>query len=221
MFNDWKPFFESIKEKPYSKSLHRFLDEEYENFTIYPPRDMLFQAFKLTNPSTLKAVIIGQDPYHNPGQAMGLSFSVPRGMDLPPSLKNVYKEIENDVGIKMNFENGDLTPWALQGTLLLNAYLSVRAGKPLSHKREEYDLFMADVMCYLDSLPNPIVFMLWGNFAKRYETMIHNPKHLTLKASHPSPLALSHGGWFGMHLFSKANDFLIENGLVPIDWKIS
>ena len=221
MFNDWKPFFESIKEKPYSKSLHRFLDEEYENCTIYPPRDMLFQAFKLTNPSTLKAVIIGQDPYHNPGQAMGLSFSVPRGMDLPPSLKNVYKEIENDVGIKMNFENGDLTPWALQGTLLLNAYLSVRAGKPLSHKRAEYDLFMADVMCYLDSLPNPIVFMLWGNFAKRYETMIHNPKHLILKASHPSPLALSHGGWFGMRLFSKANDFLIENGLVPIDWKIS
>lgn len=221
MFNDWKPFFESIKEKPYSKSLHRFLDEEYENFTIYPPRDMLFQAFKLTNPSTLKAVIIGQDPYHNPGQAMGLSFSVPRGMDLPPSLKNVYKEIENDVGVKMNFENGDLTPWALQGTLLLNAYLSVRAGKPLSHKREEYDLFMADVMRYLDSLPNPIVFMLWGNFAKRYEAMIHNPKHLILKASHPSPLALSHGGWFGMHLFSKANDFLIENGLDPIDWKIS
>ena len=221
MFSDWKPFFESIKEKPYSKSLHHFLDEEYENFTVYPPRDMLFQAFKLTNPSTLKAVIIGQDPYHNPGQAMGLSFSVPRGMDLPPSLKNVYKEIENDVGVKMNFENGDLTPWALQGTLLLNAYLSVRAGKPLSHKREEYDLFMADVMRYLDSLPNPIVFMLWGNFAKRYEAMIHNPKHLILKASHPSPLALSHGGWFGMHLFSKANDFLIENGLDPIDWKIS
>lgn len=221
MFSDWKPFFESIKEKPYSKSLHHFLDEEYENFTVYPPRDMLFQAFKLTNPSTLKAVIIGQDPYHNPGQAMGLSFSVPRGMDLPPSLKNVYKEIENDFGVKMNFENGDLTPWALQGTLLLNAYLSVRAGKPLSHKREEYDLFMADVMRYLDSLPNPIVFMLWGNFAKRYEAMIHNPKHLILKASHPSPLALSHGGWFGMHLFSKANDFLIENGLDPIDWKIS
>ena len=221
MLSDWKVFFDSIKEKPYSKPLHEFLNEEYENFTVYPPRDMLFQAFKLTNPSTLKAVIIGQDPYSNPGQAMGLSFSVPRGIDIPPSLRNIYKEIQNDIGGTMNFENGDLTPWALQGTLLLNAYLSVRAGKPLSHKRPEYDAFMADVMRYLDTLPNPMVFMLWGNFAKRYDSFIRNPKHLILKASHPSPLALSHGGWFGMHLFSKANDFLIENGLEPIDWKIS
>lgn len=221
MLSDWKDFFDSIKDKPYAKSLHVFLDKEYENFTIYPPRDMLFQAFKLTNPDSLKVVIIGQDPYSNPGQAMGLSFSVPRGLDLPPSLRNIYKEIEKDIGISMNFENGDLTPWALQGALLLNAYLSVRAGKPLSHKCKEYDSFMAAVLSYLDTIPHPMVFMLWGNFAKRYATFVHNPKHLILKASHPSPLALSHGGWFGMHLFSKANDFLIENGLDPMNWKIS
>lgn len=220
MLADWKEFFDSVHKEPFAKKLHSFLDEEYENYTVYPPRDMLFQAFKLTSPRSLKAVIIGQDPYHNPGQAMGLSFSVPLGIDPPPSLKNIYKEIESDLGVKMDFENGDLTPWGEQGVLLLNAYLSVRASKPLSHKCPEYDAFMEATLRYIDQLDNPMVFMLWGNFAKRYETFVRNSNHLVLKASHPSPLALSHGGWFGMHLFSKANDFLISKGLEPIDWKI-
>jgi hypothetical protein len=127
MISDWKALFDSVKEKNYSKTLHAFLQDEYQNYTIYPPRDMVYQAFKLTKPSELKVVIIGQDPYHNPGQAMGLSFSVPRGIDPPPSLINVYKEIQSDLNIKMNFDNGDLTPWAEQGILLLNAYLTVRA----------------------------------------------------------------------------------------------
>ncbi len=123
VIKDWKKLFDKVAGEEYSASLHRFLDAEYEAHVIYPPRDMMFQAFKFTNPSTLKVVVIGQDPYHNPGEAMGMSFSVPRGIDIPPSLINIYKEIEKDIGCKMNFDNGDLTPWAEQGVLLLNAYL--------------------------------------------------------------------------------------------------
>lgn len=166
-------------------------------------------------------MIIGQDPYHNPGQAMGLSFSVPQGIAPPPSLINIYKEIESDVGDRMNHANGDLTPWAEQGVLLLNAYLTVREGEPLTHRRPEYESFMAETMRFLDCIDRPIVFMLWGNFAKKYAKDIHSPEHLVLSASHPSPLALSHGGWFGMHLFSQCNDFLAKNGVSPIDWTIS
>lgn len=220
MIKDWEPLFKAIGNKEYSKTLHSFLDKEYKKETIYPPRDMVFQAFKLTKPSDLKVVIIGQDPYHNPGQAMGLSFSVPRGIDPPPSLINVYKEIRNDLGLEMNFDNGDLTPWAEQGILLLNAYLTVRAHVALSHAIPEYDYFINDVMVYLESLPQPIVFMLWGNFAKKFLPLIHNPKHIPLTASHPSPMAANYGGWFGRHLFSQCNAFLMSNGSLPIDWQI-
>lgn len=220
MIQDWKTFFDSIKEKDFSKSLHDFLDEEYMNYTVYPPRDMIFQAFKLTDPNNLKVVIIGQDPYHNPGQAMGMSFSVPRGIDLPPSLINIYKEIEKDFGVKMNFDCGDLSPWAKQGVLLLNAYLTVRADSPLSHNRKEYDDFMAETMKYLDSLNQPIVFMLWGAFAKKYKKMITNKNHLILEAVHPSPLSANRGGWFDQKLFSKCNDFLESKGVESIDWQI-
>lgn len=220
MIKDWNLFFESIKNEPFAKSLKAFLDEEYENKVVYPPRDLLFNAFRLTNPLTLKAVIIGQDPYHNPGEAMGLSFSVPRGLDIPPSLRNVYKEIQNDLGIKMNMENGDLTPWAEQGVLLLNAYLSVIGGKPLSHKSPLYEEFDRRLLEYIDTLPQPIVFLLWGNFAKKFEKYIKNPNRLILKASHPSPLALSHGGFFNQHHFSRANDYLYEHNIKPISWRI-
>ena len=220
MLQDWRPLFHSISNKEYAKSLNRFLDDEYQNQTIYPPRDMVFQAFKLTSPKDLKVVIIGQDPYHNPGQAMGLSFSVPRGLPIPPSLINIYKEIEDDMGIKMNFRCGDLTPWAKQGVLLLNAYLTVRAGKPLSHKKEEYSLFIADVLNYIDTLDQPIVFLLWGTFAKNFQFFVKNPRHLVLMASHPSPMAANQGGWFHKHLFSQCNAFLLNQGVTPIDWKI-
>ncbi len=220
MLKDWKELFEKVSERPYSRSLNSFLDHEYETKTIYPPRDMMFQAFKFTSPKNIKVVIIGQDPYHNPGEAMGFSFSVPRGIDIPPSLRNIYKEIEADQKIKMNFDNGDLTPWAEQGCLLLNAYLSVEANKPLSHALKEYGLFMEDVLSYLDSLNQPMVFMLWGGFARKFKTYVKNPKHLVLEAAHPSPLSANRGGWFGNHLFTKCNDFLIENGYEPIDWKI-
>jgi uracil-DNA glycosylase len=220
MLSDWKELFGSLKDQEYSKSLRAFLDAEYAARTIYPPRDMVFQAFKLTKPSDLKVVIIGQDPYHNPGQAMGMSFSVPRGIDPPPSLINVYKEIESDLKIKMNFENGDLTPWAKQGVLLLNAYLTVRAGVPLSHKRPEYDEFIHDVMVFLNQLEQPIVFMLWGTFAKKFIPEISNPKHLILTASHPSPMAANYGGWFGNKHFSQCNEYLSKNNVTPIDWQI-
>lgn len=219
MLSDWKALFDSVKEAEYSKSLHSFLDQEYASHTIYPPRNLVYQAFALTKPQDLKVVIIGQDPYHNPGQAMGLSFSVPQGIQLPPSLQNIYKEIESDLKIKMNFQNGDLTCWAKQGVLLLNAYLTVRAGEALSHQKEEYDDFIADVMSYIDSLDQPIVFMLWGTFAKKYASSIHNPKHFALMAAHPSPLSANNGGWFGKHLFSQCNALLSEHGREPIDWR--
>ena len=178
----------------------------------------MYNAFELTEANNVKVVIIGQDPYHQPGQAMGLSFSVPTGVKLPPSLVNVYKEIENDLGLKMR-NDGDLTYLAKQGVLLINAYLTVRQGQPLSHHREEYDLFMIDLMHYLDKLDQPIVFMLWGNFAQKFEKYIANPKHFVLKSVHPSPLGANHGGWFGLHQFSRCNDYLIKSGLTPIDWQ--
>ena len=220
MLKDWNPLFSVTKEKEYSKSLHAFLDEEYQTKTIYPPRDMVFQAFKLTSPKDLKVVIIGQDPYHNPGQAMGLSFSVPRGFNPPPSLINIYKEIQDDEHIVMNFDNGDLTPWAEQGVLLLNAYLTVVENTPLSHKRAEYDCFIGDTLSYIETLDQPIVYMLWGGFAKKYAKFVNNPKHIVLMSAHPSPLSANQGGWFKKHLFTQCDKYLTDNGVKAIDWQI-
>jgi len=218
MLKDWSLFFNEVKQKEYSHSLNEFLDKEYKSQTIYPPRNLMFNAFELTSPKDIKVVILGQDPYHNPGQAMGLSFSVPKGEKLPPSLVNIYKEIENDLGLKMK-DCGDLTYLGKQGVLLINAYLSVRKNQPLSHHIKEYDLFMHDLFEYLDKLDQPIVFMLWGNFAKQYKKQITNPKHIILESVHPSPLGANHGGWFGLHQFSRCNKFLSDNKLTPIDWQ--
>ncbi|MCQ2793201.1 MAG: uracil-DNA glycosylase [Bacilli bacterium] len=219
MLKNWSIFFNEVKEKSYSSSLNKFLDYEYKNHTIYPPRNLMFNAFNLIDPLDVKVVIIGQDPYHNPNQAMGLSFSVPLGIKLPPSLINIYKEIENDLGVKMNYDSGDLTYLGKQGALLINAYLSVRENEPLSHHIKEYDLFMHDLVTYLESLNQPIVYMLWGNFAKQYKKMIVNPKHIVLESVHPSPLGANHGGWFGLHQFSRCNEFLAKNNVAPIIWK--
>lgn len=185
MDKSWLQFFESVKNKTYFRSLISFLDEEYSNKKIYPPRNLLFNAFELTPLCKIKVVILGQDPYHNENQAMGLSFSVPKGERLPPSLRNIYKEIENDLSIVMS-NNGDLTYLAKQGVFLINAYLTVEEHKPLSHKREEYDLLLADLFKYLNSLEQPIVFMLWGGFAKKYRKYLSNPNHLLLVSNHPS-----------------------------------
>ena len=215
--NSWDTFFESIKNKDYFKSLMSFLDEEYKTKTIYPKRELLFNAFKLTPVENIKVVILGQDPYHNENQAMGLSFSVPSSEELPPSLRNIYRELENDLSISMN-SDGDLTYLAKQGVFLINAYLTVIAHQPLSHKRKEYELLMRDLFDYLNSLNQPIVFMLWGNFAKKYKRYLNNSKHLVLESSHPSPLSANQGGWFNKHQFSKCNEYLKVNNIKTIEW---
>ena len=214
----WNDFFKQIKEKEYSKSLKMFLDEEYKNKIIYPPRNEMFKAFLLTPVSNLKVVIIGQDPYHEPKQAMGLCFSVRSGVKLPPSLINIYKEIENEYHVNMSKQDGDLTYLATQGCLLLNSILSVEKGKPLSHKREEYDLFFQDVLKFINDLDKPIVFMLWGGYAKGLAKYLNNPNHLILKANHPSPLSANKGGWFNNNHFILCNEYLKKHNIEEIKW---
>lgn len=217
MLNDWNVLFNQIKEKDYAKKLRSFLDDEYRKYTIYPPRKLMYNAFNQTNPNGIKIVIIGQDPYHEPNQAMGLCFSVPQGVELPPSLINIYKEIENEYGFKMK-NSGDLTYLAKQGCLLLNTVLTVRAHQALSHNINEYKLFIADVLNYIDTLNQPIVFMLWGNNAKQYMQYIKNKNRLILTSVHPSPLSANRGGWFNNGHFKKANDYLLSKGLKEINW---
>ena len=195
-----------------------FLDEEYASKTIFPIRENLFRAFDLTPVDKIKVVIIGQDPYHEPGQAQGLAFSVPSNIKTPPSLINIFKEIHNDIGCEMNFKNGDLTYLAKQGVLLINAYLTVISGQALSHHKKEYDFLMLDVIDFLNNLEQPIVFLLWGNFAKKYAKFLANPKHLVIQSAHPSPLGANHGGWFNEHQFSRTNEFLEKNNSKKIEW---
>lgn len=214
----WPEFFKEIQNEDYSISLHKFLDDEYANHVCYPPRNLLFNAFRLTPLKKVKVVIIGQDPYHEPNQAMGLSFSVPKGVKVPPSLINIYKEIYDEYQIPLDFTSGDLTYLADQGVLLLNSILSVRAHEPLSHNIKEYDLFFKDVLEVLDKQYRPIVFMLWGGPARKFKKYLHNPTHLILESVHPSPLSANRGGWFKNNHFKLANEFLIKNKLSPIDW---
>ena len=218
MSSSWKDFFEKEKEKAYFRKLEEFLDNEYKNKVIYPPRDLVFNAFSLCPLDKIKVVIIGQDPYHEPGQAMGLSFSVPSTCKVPPSLKNIYKEIEDDCNEIFFNKDGDLTYLANQGVLLLNSILTVEQGKPLSHNIKEYDELYHNILKELDELDYPFVFMLWGGNAKKQSVYLKNPKHLVLCANHPSPLSANRGGFFGCKHFSKANQFLTENGIEPIIW---
>ena len=218
MSSSWKDFFEKEKEKAYFRKLEEFLDNEYKNKVIYPPRDLVFNAFSLCPLDKIKVVIIGQDPYHEPGQAMGLSFSVPSTCEVPPSLKNIYKEIEDDCNEIFFNKDGDLTYLANQGVLLLNSILTVEQGKPLSHNIKEYDELYHNILKELDELDYPFVFMLWGGNAKKQSVYLKNPKHLVLCANHPSPLSANRGGFFGCKHFSKANQFLIQNGIEPIIW---
>lgn len=214
----WNEVFEKIKSKDYAIKLNKFLDEEYQNHKIYPPREMMFNAFKLTPLKEVKVVIFGQDPYHEEGQAMGLSFSVPDNIKVPPSLVNIYKEIENEYKTQFVNRGGDLTYLAKQGVLLLNTILTVREALPLSHNIKEYNLFMQDIISTLNSLNQPIVFLLWGGNAKSLAKYLTNKNHLILTATHPSPLGANHGGWFNCNHFRLANEFLVKNGLKPINW---
>ena len=218
MSSSWKDFFEKEKGKAYFRKLEEFLDNEYKNKVIYPPRDLVFNAFSLCPLDKIKVVIIGQDPYHEPGQAMGLSFSVPSTCKVPPSLKNIYKEIEDDCNEIFFNKDGDLTYLANQGVLLLNSILTVEQGKPLSHNIKEYDELYHNILKELDELDYPFVFMLWGGNAKKQSVYLKNPKHLVLCANHPSPLSANRGGFFGCKHFLKANQFLIQNGIEPIIW---
>ena len=214
----WAEFFKSIQNKEYSINLHKFLDKEYASNVCYPPRKLLFNAFQLTPLKDVKVVIIGQDPYHEPGQAMGLSFSVPETVKVPPSLINIYKEIADEYDTRINMESGDLTYLAKQGVLLLNSILSVRAHEPMSHNIKEYEDFFKDVLEVLDKQKHPLVFMLWGGSARKFKTLLHNPSHLILESAHPSPLAANRGGWFKNNHFRLANEYLKKNKVMPIDW---
>lgn len=215
--NDWKDFFESEMKKDYYIKLRNFLVEEYKTKTIYPKPEDIFNAFKLTPISKTKIVIVGQDCYHEPNQAMGLSFSVPDGTKIPPSLINIYKEIANDVGTNDLYINGDLTKWAKQGVLLLNSCLTVREHEANSHSGKGWEIFTDEAIKLLNKNNNPKVFILWGRNAKSKKKLITNKKHLVLESAHPSPLS-AYNGFFGCKHFSKANNFLKDNGLAPIKW---
>jgi uracil-DNA glycosylase len=205
-------------ESQYFKDLTDFLREEKKNFTIYPPGPQIFAAFNHTPFNRVKVVILGQDPYHGPGQAHGLCFSVPDGIQRPPSLVNIFKEIESDLGIAVP-ETGNLTQWTNQGVLLINAILTVRADAPASHQNKGWEKFTDAVIRSLSEKRKNLVFLLWGNYAQAKENLIDSNRHFILKAAHPSPLS-AHRGFFGCRHFSKTNEILEGLGLNPIDWSL-
>jgi len=216
--NDWLPVLDKEFKKPYYRELYNFVKNEYNTRVVYPPADELFSAFHFTPLSKVKVVILGQDPYHEPGEAHGLCFSVKPGVRIPPSLVNIYKELHDDLGCKIP-NNGYLEKWARQGVLLLNTVLTVRAHQAFSHKEKGWETFTDAVIEQLNLIDRPIVFILWGSPAQKKCSMLNNPKHLILKSVHPSPLS-AYRGFFGSKPFSKTNDFLVKNGLDPIDWQI-
>jgi len=217
--NDWLPALKAEFGKPYYKELYSFVREEYSKTVVYPPADDIFNAFHFTPLSEVKVVILGQDPYHNVNQAHGLCFSVPKSQkDIPPSLQNIYKELQDDCGCYIP-NNGYLEKWARQGVLLLNTVLTVRAHQAASHQGKGWEIFTDAVITAVNAQDRPIVYLLWGSPARRKASMLTNPKHLILEAPHPSPLS-AYRGFFGCKHFSKANAFLTEHGLSPIDWQI-
>ena len=214
----WKDALADEFGKPYFESLVRYLhSEKSAGRKIYPPGSQIFRAFELTPLENLKVVILGQDPYHGPGQAHGLSFSVSAGVPAPPSLKNIFKEIESDLGVKMS-GYPDLEKWARQGVLLLNAVLTVRAGEPTSHSKIGWQEFTDAVIRYISDNCEGVVFLLWGNFARSKSVLIDRSRHHVLEAAHPSPLA--RGAFFGCRHFSQTNAILSSRGLQPIDWQL-
>jgi uracil-DNA glycosylase len=216
--NSWKEALADEFEKPYFASLVRFLHQEKAaGKVIYPPGSQIFRAFDLTPVSAVKVVILGQDPYHGPGQAMGLSFSVPDGVMAPPSLKNIFREIETDLGIRMS-GCPNLEKWARQGVLLLNSVLTVQAGMPTSHGRVGWQEFTDAVIRYLSAHCEGIVFLLWGRYAAEKAALIDASRHHVLTAAHPSPLA--RGAFFGCRHFSRTNQILLSEGKTPIDWQL-
>lgn len=216
--NEWSNALQDEIEKDYFKELCTFVEDEYNSNVIYPPKEDVFNALKYTSLEDVKVVILGQDPYFNEKQAHGLCFSVQLGVDVPPSLRNIYTELETDLGL-VRPNNGYLTKWAKQGVLMLNTVLTVRAENPNSHQGKGWEKFTDAIIRKLNEQDRPIVYMLWGKPAQTKIKMLNNPNHLILKAPHPSPLS-AYRGFFGCKHFSTANDFLEKNGLLPIDWQI-
>lgn len=216
--NDWDTVLDSVWK---SSGFNKFLSvvkNEYKNYTCYPKYENIFNALKCTSYSKVKIVIIGQDPYHGEGEAHGLSFSVQKGVKLPPSLKNIFKELYDDLGIR-NEESGDLTPWAKEGVLMLNSILSVRKDSPLSHKDLGWQLLTDYIIELLDKRNEPLVFILWGSFAKSKKVLIKNKNHLIIESTHPSPFS-AHSGFFGSKPFSKANNYLKEHNIKEVNFTL-
>lgn len=216
--NKWDDILKDEFEKDYYKKIREFLKYEYSHYTVYPKMENIFSALKLCDYNDIKVVIIGQDPYHEEGQAHGLSFSVQPGIEIPPSLLNIYKELQSDLGCYIP-NNGFLEKWAKQGVLLLNNVLTVRAHMANSHKDCGWETFTDRIIEELNKRETPVVFLMWGSCAKKKELLITNPIHKILKAPHPSPLS-AYRGFFGCKHFSTTNNILMENGELPIDWQI-
>ena len=216
--NEWTPFLQNEFRQPYFQPLASFVHEQYEHQHIYPAKKQVFSAFETVDYSKVKAVILGQDPYHQPGQAHGMCFSVNPGVPIPPSLQNIFKELHEDLGCAIP-DNGYLMPWAMQGVFLLNTILTVRESAPLSHANKGWETFSDHAIQKLNERDTPLVFLLWGRNAKMKASMIDTDKHLVLSAAHPSPLS-AYNGFFGCRHFSKTNAFLEEKGIVPINWQI-
>jgi uracil-DNA glycosylase len=216
--SSWKQALQSEFDEPYFAELVRYLHrEKQEGKVIFPPGGQIFRAFELTPLPEVKVVILGQDPYHGYGQAMGLCFSVPRGVPAPPSLKNIFREIENDLGVRMS-GSPDLEPWARQGVLLLNAVLTVRSGEPTSHSGIGWQPFTDAVIRCISDRCEGVVFLLWGNYARSKRALIDTSRHYVLEAAHPSPLA--RGAFFGCRHFSRTNEILVRQGKTPINWQL-
>jgi len=217
--NDWDNVLKDIIDTSYFKDLISFVNKEYEEKTVYPPKEDLFNALKQTSYKDTKVLIMGQDPYHGEGEAHGLSFSVKDGVKLPPSLKNIYKELESDLGIKP-VTSGDLTKWTKEGVLLLNSTLTVIKDTPNSHSKIGWDKFTDYIVKKLNEKEEPVVFILWGNFARSKKALITNPKHLIIESAHPSPFS-ARNGFFASKPFSKANEFLKKNNIKEINWNLN
>lgn len=213
----WKEALAGEFDTPYFKELAEFVRDEYKSVTVYPPPKFIFRAFELCPFDKVKVVILGQDPYHGPDQANGLSFAVKDGMTVPPSLRNIFKEIEADIGEPMKNRSGDLERWAKQGVLLLNATLTVRASSPGSHQNKGWEQFTDAVIQTLSEKREHLVFILWGNYARGKKPLIDSTKHEVIESPHPSPFS-AHNGFFGSKPFSRTNTYLSSNGETPIDW---
>jgi uracil-DNA glycosylase len=212
----WQDFFLELENTLYFKNIKTLVETSDETL-VFPKKEDVFRAFQFTPLDKVKVVILGQDPYHQPGQAMGLAFSVPHGFKLPPSLRNIFKEMHDDIGGPL-MSDGDLTYLAKQGVFLFNTILTVQKDNPLSHANEHYAAFTKDVISALNDAPQPIVFILWGTYAKTFKKHIKGPKKFIIEGNHPSPLSANRGGFFGLKYFSKTNEFLSKNGVKPIDW---